>query len=316
MKYISDVKTCRSMVFKFVSIFFLSFNICLLLDSGNSASPSDQAVYSIHLFSYTGIEEAKAKVKEFTELGYNAFYRQEAENGKTGTYNVYIERYKTQTEAEKEANVLKELDLISDYDIREITEKAKSVPKKEAGSIKKTNSLKSYYLKVDALREKSNAEDTVKKLQDAGYHAFYNYETVKGSGEWYRVYIDEYKTKADAQKDAGKLLESGLIAGYEIKRTTEKIREAETTRKDQKMVYSLHVASYKDMSHADEDVLRLKGLGFKAFSLKAEISGEQWFRVYVGEFSEEKDARKTGAELVEKGVITYFKPFLVDKIIE
>ena len=108
-------------------------------------------------------------------------------------------------------------------------------------------------------------------------------------------------------------MESGLISGYEIKRATEKIQAAEKKQKDENSVYSLHVASYRDSSNADDDVARLSGLGFKAFSIKTEVPGEQWFHVYVGEFSEETEAGKTGAELAEKGVITYFKPMLIDK---
>jgi len=317
MKYLCDFGPGRSLVLKYISVFFFAINICLLLDSNNFAFPSEQPVYSIHLFSFKGVEEAKAKVKEFNELGYNAFYKQETADGKADVYNVYIERFKSRTEAEKEAKILNELALISDYDIREIIEKPKSIPKKEKQELKTNkNNVKSYYLKVSSLKEKANAEDAVKKLQDAGYNAFYNYETVKGTGEWYRVYIDEYKSKADAQKAAKKLMESGIIAGYEIKRTTEKIRAAETIQKDIKKIYSLHVASYKESSHADDDILRLSGLGIKAFVVKTELTGEQWFRVYVGEYSEEKDARKSGAELVEKGVITYFKPILMDKPVE
>jgi cell division septation protein DedD len=286
----------------------------LIIDIGSNAFAAENAVYSIHLFSFKGADDARAKTKEFSDLGYNAFYRQETADGKADVYNVYIERFKSRSEAEKEANILKELGLISDYDIREIIEKPEIIPKTETQKTGTTaQAVKSYYLKVGSLREKFNAEDIVKRLQDAGYHAFYNYETVKGLGDWYRVYIDEYKSKADAEKDAKKLMETGVISGYEIKRATEKIRAAEIKQKDEKKIYSLHVASYRSSSNADDDVIRLKGLGFKAFSIKTEVSGEQWFRVYIGEFSEETEARKTGAELTEKGVITYFKPLLIDK---
>jgi cell division septation protein DedD len=314
MKYLCDAGSCRSSILKYISILFFMISACLIMDMGNNACPADGAIYSIHLFSFKGREDAKAKTKEFNDLGYNAFFRQETADGKADVYNVYIERFKSRSEAEKEANILKELGLISDYDIREIIEEPEIIPKtekQETGTAAQT--VKSYYLKVGSLREKSNAEEIVKRLQDAGYHAFYNYETVKGLGDWYRVYIDEYKSKADAEKDARKLMESGVISGYEIKRTTEKILAAETKQKDEKRVYSLHVASYRSSGNADDDVMRLTGLGFKAFSIKTTVSGEQWFRVYIGEFSEETEARKTGAELTEKGVITYFKPLLIDK---
>ena len=290
----------------------LAVGLCLVFDIGNCASPEEGKVFSIHLFSFKGVEEAKAKVKEFNELGYNAFYRQEKSGADANAYDVYVEKFSTRKEAEIEASILKQLDLISEYEIREIMEKPKSIQQKEKQETKPARQdVRSYYLKVGSLREMENAEELVKKLQGAGYNAFYNYETVKETGDWYRVYIDEYKSREDAEKDARKLMESGVIPGYEIKRVTESLRAAETSSKDK--IYTLHTASYRDGSHADDDVLRLSGLGLKAVSVTTEISGEQWFRVYVGEFSDESEARKAGAELIEKGVIAYFKPMKMDK---
>lgn len=317
MKYLCDFSPGRSTILKYLSIIFFLLDTCLILNMRNCAFASESTDYSIHLFSFKGLEEAKAKVKEFNDLGYNAFYKQETTDGKADAYNVYIERFKSRAEAEKEADILKELGLISDYDIHGIIIKPKSVSKNEKQESKPVKQdAKSYYLKVGSLKEKANAEAIVKTLRDAGYHAFFNYETVKETGEWYKVYIDEYQSKADAERDAKKLVEAGIISGYEIKRATEKLGNAETKQKDINKIYSLHVASYKESSHADDDVFRLSGLGLKAFSRKTEVSGEQWFRVYVGEFSEEKGAREKGSELAGKGVITYFKPVLIDKISE
>ncbi len=316
MKNPGHQNTGRSSVAKCTYALFFMIIACSVMDMVNYALSVEGAVYSIHLFSFKGGEEARAKTKEFNDLGYNAFYRQETAEGKPDVYNVYIERFGTRQEAEKEANILKELGLISDFDIREIIERPTVTQKKERQETPAPaagQSVKRYYLKVGSLKEQSNAEEIVKRLKDAGYHAFYNYETVKGLGDWYRVYVDEYKSKADAEKDARKMMESGIISAYEIRRATEEIRAAEISQKDKKKIYSLHVASYRERSHADEDIARLSGLGLKAYSVKTDLSGEQWFRVYVGEFSEETEARKTGAELVQKGVIGYFKPILMDR---
>jgi cell division septation protein DedD len=313
MKYFSKSRLETSSASRYISILIFLAGIFGIINGDKCAYPEEGSVYSIHLYSFKSSEEARAKANEFNELGYNAFYRKETADGKGDIYNVFIERFRTRAEAEKEANVLKELGLITDYDIREVMEKQKSIPKtvkQETKTAGKT--ARSYYLKVGSLKEKSNAEETVKKLREAGYNAFYNYETVKNLGDWYRVYIDEYKSKADAEKDARTLMERGIISGYEIKRTTEKIRAAETTQRNSKTVYCLHVASYRSSSNADDDVARLTGLGLKAFSKKTDISGEQWFRVYVGEFPGEAEAKKTGAELVEKGFINYFKAMPID----
>lgn len=295
-----------------ISIVLLFFMIMIV--SGNYAFPDEGTIFSIHLFSFKGVDEARSKVNEFNELGYNAFYRQESAEDGSNVCNVYIERFNTRSEAEKEADILKELDLISDYDVREIIEKTEGAVKKEkVEPAAEQKDLKGYYLQVSSLRQKENAEEIIKRLKDAGYNAFYNYETVKGKGNWYRVYIDEYRSKGDAEQDAKKLMQSGTISSYEVKHSTENIHAAEQARSDEIKVYSLHTASYRESSNADSDVFRLSEMGIKAFSVKADISGEQWFRVYVGEFSDENEAKKVGDELLKQGIITYFKIMILGK---
>lgn len=314
MKYLSNFALSRVPVLKSIFILIFMIIICPMIGPGNYAFPDEGAFFSIHLYSFKGMDEAKAKVEEFIDLGYNAFYRQESTDDRTDVYNVYIERFNTMSEAEKEANILKELDLISGYEIREIIEKTKIASKNEKQAPEPENKdIKDYYLKISSLRQRENAEGLVKRLKDAGYNAFYNYEAVEGKGNWYRVYIDEYKTKGDAEKDAKKLMQSGIISDFEINHATEDIHAAEKARKDETKVYSLHIASYRESSNADDDILRLSSSGLKAFSVKTDISGEQWFRVYVGEFSDEEAAIKTGEELLKNGIITYFKPMIIGK---
>jgi cell division septation protein DedD len=329
-----------------ISVFVL---VLAVLIPGNYAFSDEGKPFSIHLLTFKAVDEAKAKVKEFKNLGYNAFYKQEKTADKEAVYNVYIERYKTMADAEKEAKILKDLNLITDYDVRDISGKAKpdtiagkTWKSQETGNnivsskSEKTESAKNspaskrtgepennkssagagkdvqgYYLKVSSLRENANAEEVVRTLQNAGYHAFYNYENVKGMGDWYRVYLDGYQSKEDAEKDAKKLKESGIISGYEIKRSIGISLPSETAPKEEKKIYCLNVASYKDSAHADEEVRRLTELGLRAVSKNTEVNGEQWVRVYIGEFSDEKEAGEKGAELIQKGVISYFKPMLI-----
>jgi cell division septation protein DedD len=338
----------RNVPLKRLAFSLFIFALALMPGSNDYAFSDQGTYYSIHLLTFKTVDEARAKVKDYKDRGYNAFYRREKSGDNAVEFAVYIERFNSRPEADKEANILKELNLISDYDVREISEKTKTdsirdsrevtekarinstAPEPEAvrktekksavksETTKKSDSrnarkqdVKSYYLKVSSLKEKANAEETVKILKDAGYHAFYNFENIKGKGDWYRVYLDTYQSREDAEKDAKKLMTSGIIAGYEIKRATGVIQPAEQAQKDDKKIYYLHVASFKDAAHADEEVRRLTESGLKAVSKNAEVSGEQWFRVYIGEFSDEKEAREKGTELVQNGVISYFKPMLI-----
>jgi cell division septation protein DedD len=335
MKYLTSFITGRPHVLTCAAIIFFLASANLMLFRVTSAWSDEGIFYTIHLLSLQEAEVAKAKVKEFNDLGYNAFYRQETTDGKTNIYNVYIERYPSRAEAEKEANVLKELALISEYDVRELSENTKTNIKntdKEQKTVKpvvkraaqqtrnnKQDEKKSkqsaggYYIKVSSLKEKNNAEDLVKKLQDSGYPAFFSYEEINGKDGWYRVYIDGYKSKGDAIKAGKKLKGSGIISGYEVRKSTDKIHIASIDSKDEKKVYGLHISSYKESSHADEDIQRLTEYGLKAYLEETEVSGEKWFRVYAGDFPTEAEARKLGEELKKKGMISYFKPVLKDK---
>lgn len=328
------------------SVFVLA--LALMPGSADYAFSDEESYFSIHLLTLKTVDDARAKVKEFKDRGYNAFYRQEKSGNDAAVYNLYIEKFNSRTEADKEAKILKELDLISDFDVREISEKTRTDSVRDKQEIKekaKINStspkpdstqktekspavktktkkkpedskvnkqdVKGYYLKVSSLREKANAEQEVKTLKDAGHHAFYSFENIKGMGDWYRVYIDGgYQSREDAESDAKKLLESGIIAGYEIKPSTGAIQPFDQIQKDDKKIYSLNIASFKDSAQADEEVRRLTELELKAVSISTEISGELWFQVCIGEFSDEKEARDKGTELVEKGVISYFKILL------
>jgi cell division septation protein DedD len=340
---------------KNIAVLILLFVNTASLNISHYVFAKEANVYSIHLFTLKNSEEANAKVKEFKDRGYNAFFREEKSGDREKVFNVYVERFNTKPEAEKEARVLKDLDLITDYDVRDISEKGRpeatgnkkdketekfnniisnNEPAKVEKSSDKANTKSNkvegskagkvpvqkdkvfYYLKVSSLKEKANAEEEVSALQKAGYQAFYKLETLEGRGDWYRVYMDGYQSREEAKKDGIKLLASGVISGYEILKEKRDLQPPKVLQDDSKKAYFLHVASFKDSAKADEEVRRLTGLGLKAVSNSVEISGEQWIRVYAGEFSTEKEAREKGTELIQKGVVSYFKPMLMDKAIE
>ena len=77
----------------------------------------------------------------------------------------------------------------------------------------------------------------------------------------------------------------------------------------------LHICSFKQKANAEKEVQRLEKHGYKSFLAEEEISGQRWFRVYIGNFKDEQEARKVGSELKRKGLISYFKPTKVDESI-
>lgn len=187
---------------------------------------------------------------------------------------------------------------------------------------------KFYSIQIAATRDLDTAVKTVDEMGKLGHNAFYREETIVGKGRWYRVYVERYTSKGEAEKEAKALKSLGLISDYSIKalQGQENAPEAAlpaalakpTTPAAPKkeipgLIHYLHIGSFKEKSNAEGVVQNLVTHGYKAFSVEEDVSGEKWIRVYIGEFSDEKEARKTGAQLKEKGLITYFKTITFNK---
>lgn len=296
---------------------------------------AEEPFYSIQLDTFNNLENAKERVAELKGLGYNSFFRTETLEGDKGeVYKVYIERYESRSDAENEAKVLKELELISDYlvvEIREekvkekegVKEEVKKEPKEAVEKkaqqpkpepVKEEIKDDSYLIQVGSFREKENVENMLQKLKDSGHSAFYRQEEVKGKGEMYRLYIKGFQSKAEAQKTGNELIESSLISDYILKAPEGKEAQTVTkTEEDTNKSFFLHVASFKEEENAEQSVQFLTDNGLKAFHVAEEISGNRWFRVYIGNFDDEASARKAGSELLEKGIISYFKPIEINR---
>lgn len=173
-------------------------------------------------------------------------------------------------------------------------------------------------LQVGAYKEEANAAILKKQLLSLGRTAFYRHEKAEGLGDLYRIYITGYKTLGEAVKDAKTLVESGVIKGYA--RPSSKFSAADIPPEKAVAAESeaggriifLHTGSFKEEVNAQRAVASLKGSGYKAFLVPEKESSVTWYRVYVGDFRSETQAREKGMELLEKGIITYFKPVSID----
>jgi cell division septation protein DedD len=313
-----------------------------------SISSVGKSFYSISLGFYETEADAEKQVEQLKGAGHNAFYREEIEeeHGEK-IYRIYIERYPSKNQAENEARVLRELDLISDYTIREIKEETETnanaeenqpdkkednkpeVKKEEKEQAvterEKTEApqkkpepreIKGNFMRVGSFKEKDNVDNLLNTLVKSGYNAFYRYEQVGSKGKYYRLYIDGYKTKNDAISEARKLKKSGIISDYIINPGI--IKEQITPSKkekdeDNRELFFLHVSSFQYEKNAEEEVQKLKDYGLKAFLVEEKISGKKWYRVYVGEFTDEQEARKSGGELLDRGIISYFRPLAINR---
>ena len=74
-----------------------------------------------------------------------------------------------------------------------------------------------YSIQIGAFKELRYASEKVGKLTEAGRHVFYRYENVGSKGKLYRVYVENFEGKKEAEKEAKILKQQGLIENYIIK---------------------------------------------------------------------------------------------------
>lgn len=92
---------------------------------------AEKIFYSIQVGAVRKLDDAVNMADNLKSRGHNAFYRYETLKGKGKWHRVYIERFGSKGDAEKEAKRLMELNLISDYIIRMLNDEKKSVLKNE-----------------------------------------------------------------------------------------------------------------------------------------------------------------------------------------
>ncbi len=149
-----------------------------------------------------------------------------------------------------------------------------------------------------------------------GKNAFYRKEAIENGDTYYRLYITGYKSLREAIKDAKMLLKSGVISSYSrihsqnITPGTRQTKQVEEENRGK--IYVLHISSDKDETNAKETVARFRKSGYKAAYRHEMINSEGWYKVYIGEFKNEAEAREKGAELVKEGIISYFKPIAIN----
>ena len=179
----------------------------------------------------------------------------------------------------------------------------------------KNDARKQFYaIQVAAFKSLLNAVQRLIYFKDLGHNAFYNCETVKGKGKLFKIYIELHESKKEVEELALTMKESGLIEDYIIRAMSETSPAKSSDCELETNIYFLHVSSYKQNKYAEEHVQKLKEHVSQVVAILEDVQGESWFRVYMGEFENENKARKFGAKLKEKGLISYFKPVSIDML--
>ena len=76
--------------------------------------------------------------------------------------------------------------------------------------------------------------------------------------------------------------------------------------------FTIHVASFREMSRAEVEKAYLEKNGFPARIVEVEIKGETWLRVLVGEFATESEATKTRLDLLGLNKVGYARVVTIE----
>jgi cell division septation protein DedD len=168
-----------------------------------------------------------------------------------------------------------------------------------------------YSIQLGAFRDHGYAVELVNSLKRLGHDAFERKERYGDNETIHRVYIEKFRSRRAADLEARSLKDLGLISEYSIKGLS-KPGDVKN-RRESTVVYYLHVGSYKQKDNAKQKVRMLESHGCRAVVVEEEISGETWFRIYIGEFKDEEEARRFGSKLRDKVVISYYKAIPINK---
>lgn len=123
--------------------------------------------------------------------------------------------------------------------------------------------------------------------------------------------VQEEPAAGDAGQDqagTGEGEEASDAAGKEVTEQpaeAEQVPEETGTPAPEGSYYSIHIASFRDMTRAGSETDYLEKSDFEVKVIETQVRGETWYRVYVGEFKTKEEAEKARRELLSLSRIGY-----------
>ncbi|MBP8985357.1 MAG: tetratricopeptide repeat protein [Syntrophobacterales bacterium] len=74
-----------------------------------------------------------------------------------------------------------------------------------------------YRLQIACYRDEGQAIGLTRSMRKLGYSSFYEKAAIEGKGEWYRVYLGRFKTRAETQAAGKKLVRDGVIDNFLVR---------------------------------------------------------------------------------------------------
>ena len=182
----------------------------------------------------------------------------------------------------------------------------KSITNKEGES--RTAELVQKQRDVKEIKDRSQNETAVATANDEA--------AVDGQADQETLPVDKPADKPD-DRPADETVEKPAVdktedtgAGKE-ETATEKVlpvsKPGTVTPAPEGSYYSVHVASFKEMSRAGTETDYLDKKGYETIVLEAVVKGQTWYRVYVGEFGTKEEAAATRLQLLDLSRIGYAK---------
>ncbi len=140
-----------------------------------------------------------------------------------------------------------------------------------------------YTIQVSSFRDPLQSMQVARKLSTGGDPAFTSPVDIAGKGKWYRVYIGNYKTLAEANTAATNLKQR-------------KFRYVNVTRRP----YTVQIGEAIAQSNARELQSRLQARGYFSYSLPAKTDPNR-IRVLVGAFENGQAAASLNSQLKREG---------------
>jgi len=162
------------------------------------------------------------------------------------------------------------------------TQKPAAAPKTKKTSRPTVKPLP-YTIQVSAYRDPQISNQVARKLITSGDPAFTSPVDLSQKGKWYRVYIGNYTTLAEA-----KIAATGL--------KNRKFRYVHIAKKP----YTVQVGLPASKSEAQKLKSRLKTKGYLAYSLPA-VSGQNQTRILIGAYESQEAAASLAKQLKKDG---------------
>ncbi|MCK4549644.1 MAG: SPOR domain-containing protein [Candidatus Krumholzibacteria bacterium] len=179
----------------------------------------------------------------------------------------------------------------------------KSITNKEGES--RTAELVQKQLDVKEMKDRSQDETAVSGTKNEAGEAEDNVVSVTGGGD-----VD---AEAPVEKPADKPAEEKIAAQEPAAdetgtdRSLPESKPGTVTPAPEGSYYSVHVASFREISRAGTETDYLEKKGYEAVVITKEVSGQRWYRVYVGEFGTKEEAAAARLQLLDLSRIGYAK---------